>query len=83
MSGKGAIGVAVSGVQMLSVIASVWSTSPKIIKGQDHNGTQICLFCTQLDLLWLIFSGRELWICILGSVDYVSGFHFGSFGVVG
>jgi len=37
MSGKGAIGVAVSGVQMLSVIASVWSTSPKIIKGQDHN----------------------------------------------
>lgn len=38
MSGQGAIGVAVSGVQMLSAIASVWSTSQNPIAG-DGTGS--------------------------------------------
>ena len=67
---------------MLSVIASVWSTSPKTIEGQDHDGTPFYLFSTQFYLMRLICSGGELWICILRSVDRISRFHHRPFGVV-
>ena len=66
MAGQGAVGVVVSGVQVLSATASVWGTSPEKVKTNLKDGaaeetsafiffalSTVYLVCTTVALKWL------------------------------
>jgi equilibrative nucleoside transporter 1/2/3 len=66
MAGQGAVGVVVSGVQMLSATASVWGTTPETISAYVNDGaaearsaliffglSSVFLVCTTIALGWL------------------------------